>query len=290
MYPFLYYSPKFSIPSFAFSLMMASVVATTVAYKMAPRRGLSQLACLDLAILGTIAAIIGGRLFHVFAEQWSFYMEHPSFIFQVWRGGFVSYGAFIGLGVSWILYCRIKKLDALRYIDHACLYAGPFIILMVRTGCLLTGCCYGQPSPFHVLPGLLYIVFTNHMSDAGHFHYGEPLYPTQVWEMIYSMIIFGICYWVEGRNKFKGQVTLTFLMSYAAFRFVQEIFRGDELRGVYFNHTLSTAQITGLITIVLCLIAWVVLKKKFPLEHPYPRYKPGEAPPLTTKQTPASPA
>jgi prolipoprotein diacylglyceryltransferase len=81
-------------------------------------------------------------------------------------------------------------------------------------------------------------------------------------------------------------VTLTFLISYAVFRFIQEIFRGDELRGVYFNHMLSTAQITGIIAIILSLIVWVILKKKYPLAHPYPRYKPGEAPPLTPKETP----
>lgn len=285
MLPFIYYSPDFSIPSFAFSLMLASLAATIVGYKMAPRRGLSQLACLDLAIVGTIAAVIGGRLFHVVVEEWAYYMEHPTHIYQIWRGGFVSYGAFIGLGVGWILYCKIRKLDTLRYLDYACLFAGPFIVFFVRMGCLMAGCCYGKASPFETFPYLLYITFTNRSSDAGHFHFGERLWPTQIWEMGYAVLIFLICYWVEGRTKFKGQVTLTFLMSYALFRAIQEIFRGDEARGVYFNNTISTAQITGVLVFIACLIAWFILKKKFPLAHPYPRYKPGEAPPPATKQT-----
>lgn len=286
MRPFLFYSPAFSIPSFAFALMLASLLATTVAYKMAPRRGLSQVAILDLAILGTIAAIIGGRLFHVFAEEWAYYLEHPTHIYQIWRGGFVSYGAFIGLGASWLIYLKVRKLDTLRYIDHVCLFAGPFIILMVRVGCLLAGCCFGKPSPFDRFEYLLFIVFTNRSSDAGHFHYGQHLWPTQIWAMIYSMLIFLICYWTEARVKFKGQVMLTFLISYAIFRFILEFFRGDESRGVYFNNHLSTAQITGLIVLVVAAGLWFYLKKRFPLDHPYPRYKPGEAPPPNLKEKP----
>lgn len=276
MRPFIYYSPDFSIPSFAFSLMLASLVATTVAYKMAPRRGLSQVAVLDLAIAGTIFAVIGGRLFHVVVEELAYYMQNPTHIYQIWRGGFVSYGAFIGLFSSWIVYLKIRKLDTLRYLDHVCLFAGPFIILMVRLGCLLAGCCYGKASPFDQFEYVLFIVFNNRASDAGHFHLGESLWPTQIWAMTYSMIIFLICYFTEKRVKFKGQVALTFLMTYAVFRFILEIFRGDESRGVYFSSTISTAQITSLIAFSICVIAWIILKKKYPLSVPYPRIKPGK--------------
>ena len=289
MRPFIFYSPDFSIPSFAFSLMLASLVATMVAYYMAKRRGLSQVAVLDLAIIGTITAVIGGRLFHVVVEEWAYYMENPSHIYQIWRGGFVSYGAFIGLASGWIAYLKIRKLDTLRYLDHICLYSGPFIILMVRLGCLLAGCCYGTPSPFDKFEYLLYITFTNRASDAGHLHLGAHLWPTQIWAMAYSMIIFLICYWVEGRNKFKGQVMLTFLGTYAIFRTGLEFFRGDEARGVYFSNTISTAQITSIIAFLIVVVTWFILKKNFPLEKPYPRIRPQDVkPPETPKETPAS--
>lgn len=275
MRPFIFYSPDFSIPSFAFSLMLASLVATTVCYKMAPRRGLSQVVVLDLAIIGTIMAVIGGRLFHVVVEEWAYYLEHPTHIYQIWRGGFVSYGAFLGLGTGWFVYLKLRKLDTLRYIDHVVLFGGPLIILFVRMGCLLAGCCFGKPSPFDRFEYLLFIVFNNRSSDAGYYHPGEHLWPTQIWAMGYSIIIFLICYWVEGRAKFKGQVTLVFLMTYAVFRFALEIFRGDESRGVYFNNAISTAQITSLVSISICIILWFVFKKYYPLEKPYPRIKPG---------------
>jgi phosphatidylglycerol:prolipoprotein diacylglycerol transferase len=284
MRPFLYYSPDFSIPSFAFMMMMASLVSTFVAYKMAPRRGLSQVAILDMAIIGTLCAVIGARLFHVFLEEWSYYTEHPTHVFQVWRGGFVAYGGIIGIAVGCYIYLRIRKLDALRYLDHVCLFAGPFIILVCRIGCLMAGCCYGKPSPFDKFEYLLFIAFTNRGSEAGHAHYGEHLWPTQIWEMGYALIIFAICYWVEGRIKFKGQVFLTFVLSYGVFRTAIEFFRGDESRGVYLDGTLSTSQIISFILFVLIIGTWVILKKNFPLDKPYPRYRPGEAPALLPKQ------
>lgn len=275
MHPFLFHSPNFTLPSFSFMMMMASLVSTFVAYKMAPRRGLSQTVILDLAIIGTLSAILFARLFHVVAEEWSYYVAHPIDVFKVWRGGFVAYGGIFGIVVGCYTYLRIRKLDILRYLDHVCLFAGPFIILVCRIGCLLAGCCYGKPSPFDKFEYLLFVTFTHRSSEAGSLHYGEHLWPTQIWEMSYALIIFGICYWVEGRIKFKGQIFLTFLLSYGIFRTALEFFRGDEARGVYLDGLLSTSQFISLIIFILIVGAWFLLKKKYPLAHPYPRYSPG---------------
>jgi phosphatidylglycerol:prolipoprotein diacylglycerol transferase len=276
MRPFLFYSPDFNLPSFSFMMMMASLVSTFIAYQMAPRRGLSQTVILDLAIIGTLSAIFFARLFHVIAEQWSYYLAHPMDAFKVWRGGFVAYGGFFGIAVGCYAYLRIRKLDVLRYLDHVCLFAGPFIILFCRVGCLLAGCCYGKPSPFDNFEFLLFVTFTNHSSEAGHLFYGQHLWPTQIWEMASALLIFAICYWTEGRIKFKGQIFLTFLLSYGILRSVLEFFRGDESRGVYFDGTLSTSQMIGGILFIFIIAAWFFLKKKYPLAHPYPRYLPGK--------------
>ncbi|MCE9626004.1 MAG: prolipoprotein diacylglyceryl transferase, partial [Deltaproteobacteria bacterium] len=133
MRPFLYYSPNFSIPSFAFMLMLASLTATMVLYKLAPRRGLSQVVSLDLGIIGTIMAVIGMRVFHIFVEgpnyaspgYSNYYWEHPTHMWQIWRGGFVSYGAFLGIGVGWISYLKWRKLDMLTYLDFGALFGFP---------------------------------------------------------------------------------------------------------------------------------------------------------------------
>jgi len=272
MRPFLlnqYFSPHFTIPSFAFSLMLASLIATTVCYVMAKRRGLSQVVILDLAIIGTIMAVIGMRLFHVFVEEPRYYLEHPWHVFQVWRGGFVSYGAVIGLAVGWIAYLKIRKLDMLRYLDHMVLFGTPIVMFVVRGGCLLAGCCFGKPSPFDKFEWLLYIVFTDPRGDAGSLFPHQHLWPTQLYAMGYAVLIFLICYWFERHQKFKGQVAMVFLITYALFRSALEFLRGDVSRGVYLDGTISTAQITSMVSISIALIFYFYFKKRYPLDHPY---------------------
>jgi hypothetical protein len=57
------------------------------------------------------------------------------------------------------------------------------------------------------------------------------------------------------------------------------MFRGDVTRGVYFNNTVSTGHIATLLLFITGLVLWLVLKKKFPLEHPYPRISPSKEKP-----------
>jgi Prolipoprotein diacylglyceryltransferase len=268
MRPFIFYSPQFSIPSFAFSLMLASLVATIVCYKMAPRRGLSQVVVLDLAIIGTIMGLIGARLFHVFVEEPRYYLEHPTHVYQIWRGGFVSYGVFLGFAVGWIGYLKIRHLDTLTYLDHMILFGGPIVDFFVRLGCLLAGCCFGTRSPYHSGEYILYQVFNNPGGDAGHLFKGVPLYPTQIWSMIAAVFMFFVTYWVDRRKTFKGQTALTFLMLYAVIRTVIELFRGDVARGIYFDGAVSTAQIMSALFFTTCLALYFYFKKKFPLPTP----------------------
>jgi phosphatidylglycerol:prolipoprotein diacylglycerol transferase len=266
MRPFIYYSPDFAVPSFAFMLMVASLVATAVSYYMAPRRGLSQVAVLDLGIIGTILAVIGGRLLHVFVEEPAYYWEHPTHVYQIWRGGFVSYGAFIGLATGWVVYLKWRRLDTLTYLDHLSLFAAPFIDFFVRVGCLLAGCCFGKPSPHRHLEYVLYQIFNNRSGDAGSLFPGVPLWPTQIYSMAAAVVIFVLCYFIDKRKTFKGQTMTSFLMLYAFFRFMIEFLRGDDARGVYWSGMVSTGQIISLIAFALAVLLALILRKKYPLK------------------------
>ena len=268
MRPFIYYSPDFSIPSFAFMLMVASLAATSLAYYMAPKRGLSQVVVLDLAIIGTLMAVIGGRLFHVFVEEPAYYWQNPSHIYQIWRGGFVSFGAFIGLGTGWIVYLKWRRLDTLTYLDHLALFGAPLIDFFVRAGCLMAGCCFGIPSPHRRFEYILYQTFNNRGSDAGSMFPGVPLWPTQIYSMVAAVLIFLILYWIDKRKTFKGQVMMSFLMLYATFRFLIEFLRGDIARGVYWGDAISTGQIMSLIAFTAALAIALYLRKKYPLKTP----------------------
>lgn len=247
-------------------MMVAAIIATTIGYKMAPRYGLSQSVVLDLALYGTIAALIGGRLFHVFVElpydpellkqgiKSYYYFDKPIRILEVWKGGWASHGAFLGLGLSWYIYLKKHKLNVLEYLDFLCLFAGPFVIIFIRLGCLLAGCCYGKASPFDQWEYLLYI----HMHNANR-------WPTQIYSMAYGVLIFLLCLGVKRFQTFRGQVVVAFLFFYGIFRGSVEFLRADADRGLYFNEKISTGQVVGIIYLILCVFLYFYFKKRYPI-------------------------
>lgn len=261
MFPFIYYSEAFYIPTFFFMLMMASLSATFYAYFRAPRLGFSQVVVLDLALLFTVAAIAGGRLFHIIFEYPGYYWEHPTYVWQVWRGGFVSYGAFFGITVVGLAYLKIRRLPILDYADFVVL-SMPLVILLVRIGCLGAGCCYGKPTDFFI-----HLVFNNPASDAGRDFLGVPLHATQLYDIFVQILIMIIIHLVYARRRFRGQVLMVFLLSYAVFRFLIEYLRGDEDRGVYFSGAISTAQYISLVTFLICAGFYLFLKKHYPISR-----------------------
>src|SRR3989338_7644074 len=251
MRPFLFHIGSIGVPSFFFMIMVASLAATWVAIKIARREGLSEIAILGLAIIAITASMIGARVFHVVVEAPDYYWEKPIRIFYFWKGGFVSLGAFIFTALSCLIYLRKRKLDIGRYLDVTANIA-PVIIFFVRMGCLLNGCCFGNPTP-----GWPYIVFSNPSSTAFAMKYGNvPLHPTQIYFMINAVVMFFVLLLVRRFRKFYGQVGAAFLMYYGVTRFFIEFFRGDEDRGVYFNGAISTGQIVMVLFFAAGVTMW----------------------------------
>ena len=257
MLPFIIHYKDIVIPTFFFMVMVGSLSATFYIYWQAGRKGMSQIAILDIGMLGTLAGIMGARLFHVFVEAPAYYWEDPIRVFYFWQGGFVGYGAFFGILIGATIYLKLRKLPFLQYADLIALGC-PLIIFAVRWGCLGAGCCYGTPTDFFI-----HLTFTNPSSDAGHDFPGVHLHATQFYDMLNACIDFAIIHWVDKRKKFHGQILLLFFMLYAAGRFMIEFLRGDADRGVYLDNSISTSQITGLIILAVgSLIYWKLSKNK----------------------------
>lgn len=257
MFPFLVKYQSFSIPTFSFMLMVASLLATFYVYFRAPKKGLSQTVVLDLGIIGTIAGIVGSRIFHVLVEEPRYYWEDFRRIYQVWNGGFVSYGAVILIGISWFVYLRARKLPVYKYLDLTALIC-PLIVMAVRIGCLGAGCCYGKPTDFPI-----HLTFTT--GDAARHYFNVPLHATQIYDFLNGLLIFVILHLVDARKKFEGQLIWLFLILYGFNRGLIEFLRGDVDRGVYLNGMISTAQIMGILGILFGLAMYFHCKKRYPL-------------------------
>lgn len=249
--------PEIIIPTFMFMMMMSGLAATFYLYFRAPKMGFSQVVVLDVGMIGIACGLAGGRLFHVFFEAWYFYREDYGRILEIWRGGFVSYGAFIGGGSSIFLYLLLRKLPMLKYADFISLSL-PICVFFVRVGCLGAGCCYGTPTDFFI-----HLVFDKLHPAAGQADYsGMAIHATQVYEMLYAVGIFIFINWYHARKKFDGQIILLFFMMYAFCRFLMEFLRGDGDRVLYWNDTISTGQIVSVLVFTFCSISYAFLNHR----------------------------
>lgn len=244
---------------------------------------------LDLGFYVLVSALVGSRLLFVITK-WDDYSRDWTQIFDI-KGGLVFYGGFIGAAVASYVYCRKQHLDFLRVADVA-IPSVAIGHAIGRLGCLSAGCCWGGiakvgsriairfPSARH-LPfggyGTDAMAFADQIRDhrwvdaLGHLHdhavagarqisayaqstgYSLPVYPTQLMESCGELALFLLLLWVRRGKRFNGQVLATWLVLYAALRFVVELFRGDDIRNFLFKYPselhpviLSTSQTISL--------------------------------------------
>jgi len=169
--------------------------------------------------------------------------------FKVWRGGLAYYGGFIFAVAFGLYYIRRHRLPMLRVTDFAA-YGIPLGLVFGRLGCVLNGCCFGQPTQ-----SFLGVQFPGRGAawraqvEAGVIAKTAtaalPVHPTQLYESLACLAIFVYLYfWVRPRKRFDGQVSAMFLILYAIARSLVEILRADE-RGVILGF-LSTSQIISI--------------------------------------------
>lgn len=262
MRPVLFTVAGVHVYPFFLTIMVGALLATFTAAHMARRAGLSPVVVIDMGIIAILASVVGSRVFHILFEYPMYYWEHPWRVFDFLAGGFVSLGAFIASALCWVWYFRRKGLPTLPYLDLV-VRAVPIIIFFVRTGCLLTGCCYGRPTA-----SWLHLVFPPG-STAYYFIQDAPVHASQIYFMINAVIAFALLQWAWRTRAFVGQVTATFLVYYGVSRFLIEFTRGDADRGVYLAHWLPPYGIsTGQIVMVLFIVAGVVLYRTAHRRYP----------------------
>ena len=90
-----------------------------------------------------------------------------------------------------------------------------------------------------------------------------PLHPTQIYESIACVIIFGVLVTMAARKRFNGQIALAYVALYAIARFIIEFYRGDS-RGLVtmLGSALSTSQFVSLLLVPLSIVMLVVLSRR----------------------------
>ncbi|MGA0163042.1 MAG: prolipoprotein diacylglyceryl transferase [Bdellovibrionota bacterium] len=255
MKPFLFLDTAFETPTYFILYLLAFLGASVLAAHRAPTYGLSSVRAIDLGICAFIGGFLGARIFHILFEAPSYYFSEPLRIFYFWQGGFVLFGGLsFGILLSWI-FLKLKNEPIGRWAD----LAAPSVLLGIgigRVGCLATGCCYGS-----VTDWWWGLVFSEPGTPAP---LGVSLHPTQILESLFGFLsaLFFLIIFRKPPKK-SGSAFLLAMISYGLFRFAIEFLRGDSDRGLYLDGQISTSQILALLTVMICFI-WLMKLKKQP--------------------------
>jgi phosphatidylglycerol---prolipoprotein diacylglyceryl transferase len=206
----------FRIPTYEVCWFLASLLIAYVSGREARRLGLPVARFYDMVFFMSVAALAGAYLLYV-ALHYQSYLANPWQFFNFLKGGLVFYGGLLGAlavacfypgrhGFSW----RVG-MDALAV-------GLPLGMSLGRLGCFSVGCCFGRPSdltwavsfPLHRLGVVL------------------PRHPTQLYEALLMLLVFGMIYALRRRKRFDGELMVTYLFLASWARFGVEFYRGRE--------------------------------------------------------------
>jgi phosphatidylglycerol:prolipoprotein diacylglycerol transferase len=218
-------------------------------------------AIIDLGPWLLLGAIAGARAWFVISYWDEEFAGKPFYeVFMVQRGGIVYYGGLIGASLACVIFARRRKLPLWRLAD----VLAPSIALgsfFGRWGCLMNGCCYGRPT---TMPWG--IVFPAGSESTG--RYGVlPLHPTEIYDSLLNLCLYGLLAWLFRRRKFDGQIFGVYLICYAVLRSFVELFRGDYTPEHYW-HGMTPAQLVSVVIVLAGLLLLWKQRRKIPPAHP----------------------
>ncbi len=277
------------VPIYSYGVMLGTslVVGWFVAMKFAGDDQIDQQEAGTIYMWTAVWSIIGSRILW-FINALTDPSQNVSLIdlFKVWQGGLVAYGGMIGGFLASWYGCYKRKIPLLKWAD----VSAPSVVLgtgITRIGCFLFGCDYGArtdvpwavsfPGPNTTLHGIISggpngsPAWQHHVHDLGLAHAAQwsyPIHPTQLYESLAGLFLFGLLLVIRRYRTFSGQVFLAWVLGYGILRPLIEHFRDDEDRGVYtlpFTESLrfSTSQYIGGISVILGLALLVALVRRY---------------------------
>lgn len=207
------------------------------------------------------------------------FLHDPFTILFLWQGGLVMYGGLAG-GILLGLYAARKHgLNPWNALDTGIL-CGFVGLVLGRVGCLMVGDDYGRSVPASWSDGWRPLAFgnggevgpltirvpdlewllANKESLFDHELAGKVLWATQPWMSLNAALValFGWL-WLRHRRH-TGVPAALMLLQYSLSRFAIEVFRGDEVRGVWFGGRISTSQLVSVLLFAFSL--WLLARRR----------------------------
>lgn len=232
---------------------LAVIALLAMTLRETKRLGISQDIIYNLFLWGIIGGFIVSRLVHVIDHA----VTRPEEPIQiVGFAGLSLYGAIIGALLAVWVYMRVRRIpfSSLAGVGDAIAVGVPLAQAIGRVGCTLNGCCHGKLSPFHSFPGAVFYTPRDVIPAQ---YWGVPLYPAQIYFLLWNLIVFAIVWQLRDRLKPQGSLFFLYLCLYAAGDFGLRFFRVNEpfLLGLHQGQVISLA-------ILVIAVPWLIIRMR----------------------------
>lgn len=178
---------------------------------------------IDLLIFLLPISFICARIYYC-AFSWDNFKNNILEIFDIRNGGLAIYGGIIGAAVTTFIFCKIKKIDFLNLTD----FLVPVLALgqsIGRWGNFFNKEAYG----IETISFLKMEIVENGITKYVH--------PAFLYESVVTFLCFLILAILSKNRKYKGQITLVYLVIYSLARTIIEGIRTDSL--MFYNFRIS---------------------------------------------------
>ncbi len=245
--------PGWLVPDYWFMLTTAIIAGSLVTLVMSRHAKLSAPVS-DLLFFGILGLFVGSKILYglQYWDSWSWgRMLQPA--------GFALYGGLLGLLTAWLGYYLVRPFPLWSFLDSV----APGLALGLffgRIGCFLAGCnggiACGWPWAVSFPPGTSSF---EQQAALGYIPPGAdlslPAHPTQLYESFFGLASFFLLWRLLRSRRWEGEVFLTGMIWYSAFRFPSEWLRADG-GGFRPSGVLSFAQAVSLIVLAVALAAY----------------------------------
>lgn len=234
----------------------------------------------DITIMAAIFGFLGAKLFDNF-ENWDRFVQDP--IGNLLSpSGLTFYGGLICATIAIVVFLRKHNVN----IIHAADAFGPVLMLsygLGRVGCQVAGdgdwgIVNTRPKPFGFIPDWAWAYdYAHNVNKEGVplpgctwddycTHLPLPVYPTPLYEIIMSLALFALLWYLRKKIKVAGRIFALYLFVNGLERFLIEKIRVNTLQNLFGFHPTQAEIISTLLMIAgiaLYLVAPRLLKSKF---------------------------
>ena len=249
-------------------------LAVVYCYYTAHRFGIQRDSIFDMLIFAVPLCILGARAYYVIFYLDLYRNADGSFNWAravaIWDGGLAIYGAVIVAILVVVVFCRVRKLNTLAFLDMGC-YGVLIGQIVGRWGNFVNVEAYGGLTDLpwrmsgEAIASDLWkdgVITTAEAYQA--VVSGElGVHPTFLYESLWNLVGLGLLILMAHKwRKVDGQMFLSYMLWYGVGRFFIEGMRTDSL---YFFHTsIRTSQLLALVFAVGAAVWLIVRLKKAP--------------------------